>query len=63
MTPSAPHLHRPFIGVLFRCCNVYARAYRSPGGVVYEGRCPRCGRSVRATVGPGGVDQRFFQAG
>ena len=53
---------RPFIGVRFRCCCVYDRLYLKADGAAYEGRCPRCLRPVRAVVGPGGTDERFFEA-
>lgn len=51
---------RPFLRVLFRCCNVYQRVYRSASGDRYDARCPRCGRSMRFAVGEGGTDLRFF---
>lgn len=54
---------RPFVSVLFQCCNVYQRVYRSADETRYEGRCPRCGAAVRLRVGPGGTDARFFIAG
>jgi hypothetical protein len=59
---TATQTPRPFIGIHFRCCNVYQRIYRRSDGAAYEGRCPKCLRAVRATVGPGGVSQRFFNA-
>ncbi len=53
---------RPWLGVLFRCCNVYGRLYRNRSATAYEGGCPRCGVPVRAGIGPGGTSKRFFVA-
>lgn len=61
MCAGAPWPERPYIGVHFRCCNVYARIYRRVDAAVYEGRCPRCLRPLRVGVGSGGVEQRIFQ--
>ena len=54
---------RPWIAVTWKCCSVYSRIYRNRAGTCYEGRCPKCGKAVKARVGPGGTDNRFFQAG
>lgn len=54
---------RPFVGVKFNCCGVYARVYRDADGKAYSGRCPKCGARVRLRVGEGGTDARFFEAG
>jgi len=53
---------RPFIGVYFECCRVYARIYRQPNEKEYRGRCPSCLRAVRVRVGPEGTDARLFRA-
>lgn len=51
---------RPFISVLFACCNVYARVYRSPDATHYLAHCPKCAKSVRFAVGDEGTDSRSF---
>jgi hypothetical protein len=53
---------RPFLGVQFSCCRVYARVYINRDGSQYVGHCPRCARRVTFKVGPGGTDERFFTA-
>lgn len=54
---------RPWIAVTWKCCSVYSRVYRNREGTSYEGRCPKCAKPVKARVGPGGTDNRFFEAG
>ncbi len=53
---------RPYIGILFECCGVYARIYRQPDHMVYKGRCPKCLATVRARVSPDGSACRIFRA-
>lgn len=53
---------RPWLGIMFNCCHVYARIYKSPDGSRYVGRCPRCAAEVQAKVGIAGTNRRFFEA-
>lgn len=52
---------RPWLSLWFTCANTYTRAYRNAAGTGYEGRCPKCGKSIRFMIGPGGTNQRTFQ--
>lgn len=61
-SPGASPQARPYLSVLFACCNVYQRIYRSPDGNTYQGRCPRCAKTVRFAVGEGGTSARTFIA-
>ncbi len=64
--PAAPRdtapAGKPWLAIWFRCCHTYGRIYRNRAGTMYEGRCPRCGASVRALIGPSGTTQRIFEA-
>lgn len=51
---------RPHLRVLFACCNMYVRVYRSDRTNDYRSACPKCGNPVRFTVAPGGTDARDF---
>ncbi|MBN2526715.1 MAG: hypothetical protein JXR76_09995 [Deltaproteobacteria bacterium] len=51
---------KKFLGIMFECCNVYARIYKNKAGTAYVGHCPRCGRGIRIRVGKGGTSNRFF---
>ena len=49
--PATPRASpRPYLSVLFNCCRVYQRVYRSRDDASYAGRCQRCGRPVRFRV-------------
>ncbi len=54
-------MRRDFLGILFDCCGVYARVYKSADGRHYAGRCPRCTRPIRFQVGEGGSGRRFWR--
>jgi hypothetical protein len=60
LTAAPPRL---FIGVHFKCCNVYARIYRAAADAFYSGVCPKCAARVRAAVGADGTTARMFTAG
>ena len=53
---------RPYIGILFKCCQVYQRIYRHADGDRYVGYCPRCLSKVEVLVGEGGSSERMFSA-
>ncbi len=54
---------KSFIGVTFKCCNIYSRIYLNKEGTAYEGICPRCykKRVVVHVVEKGGITERFFE--
>ena len=54
---------RPYIGVMFKCCNVYGRAYLNLRKNAFTASCPRCLSPVRIGVSPDGSKSRFFSAG
>ncbi len=51
---------RKYLRVMFACCQVYSRVYQSRDGTHYDARCPKCSRSLKFNVGPGGTDERTF---
>lgn len=51
-----------FLGIYFKCCNVYARIYKNKDGTAYQGFCPKCGRMVHVPIGEQGTDARIFIA-
>ena len=55
---------KTYIGVTFKCCNVYSRIYLNKDGTAYEGTCPRCykKRVVIKVAERGGTTERFFEA-
>jgi len=57
-----PRNPRPFIGMHFKCCNVYTRIYLNNEGTAYVGFCPKCAKKAEIKVGPGGSNARFWSA-
>lgn len=62
LPPSTNGQNRRFVGMHFVCCDVYVRIYVNRDETAYEGRCPKCCRPVRISIGPGGTSSRFFKA-
>ena len=58
---SAGAIDRPWIGVQFECCALYARVYRRTDTHFYVVKCPKCGRKTTVRVDPGGVTSRLFR--
>lgn len=60
---SDKSLKKNFIGILFKCCEIYARIYINNLGDAYEGRCPGCLRYLTVRIDKeNGVNDRFFVA-
>lgn len=60
---TKPVEKRKFLGILFECCSVYSRVYRSEEQMFYEGRCPKCLRHLKVRVDPhSGARERFWRA-
>ena len=61
-TSDESRRNRPFLGVHFTCCGIYARIYLDSKRTRYVGYCPKCCRRIEFRVGPGGTNDRFFTA-
>ncbi|MBC7834742.1 MAG: hypothetical protein H7Y88_06535 [Phycisphaerales bacterium] len=59
--PAGSAADRAFLRLWFRCANQYARAAKASDGTCYLGRCPRCAKTIRFPIGPGGTSKRFFE--
>jgi hypothetical protein len=50
LNQSKAKSERPWKGVLFPCCGVYGRIYRSVASGLFEGNCPKCGQAAKASL-------------
>ena len=53
---------KPFIGMHFKCCNVYQRLYLNKAGTAFVGWCPKCAVKAEVKVSRDGAKTRFFTA-
>ncbi len=53
---------KSYLGIMFECCNVYARIYKNKAGTHYVGHCPKCMKSIKIKIGSSGSGDRFFRA-
>ncbi len=53
---------RPYLNVMFKCCNVYTRVYLNKDGTAFKGACPKCARPFTVQVAKGGSSSKFWEA-
>ena len=53
---------KKFLGIMFKCCNIYSRIYLNKPEDAYEGKCPKCQKLIKIKIGGSGTDNRFFNA-
>ena len=53
--------NQPFLGIMFKCCNVYSRIYLNNKKDAFVGWCPKCAKRATVKISPDGVDSRFFE--
>jgi len=56
-----PPARKPFVGIIYDCCNQYGRVYLNRKGDALEGRCPRCMKRVVLRISKDGTDDRFLR--
>ncbi|HOQ89903.1 MAG TPA: hypothetical protein PLO53_10600 [Candidatus Hydrogenedentes bacterium] len=57
-----PTSARPWLGIYFSCCRVYARIFLNPNRDTFTAHCPRCARPLRIRITPDGCTDRFWIA-
>jgi hypothetical protein len=62
MTDKSAGTRRPYLGIHFKCCNVYSRIYLNKKGTAFVGWCPKCAAKAEIKVSPHGSKARFFTA-
>ena len=53
---------KKFLGIQFLGCNTYGRLYPNKENTHFEGRCPRCGLTLRVKIDKNGLEDRFFRS-
>ena len=53
---------REFVGVHFKGCRVYVRAYLNRQKTAFVAFCPKCAGKMTIEVRSDGSESRFFQA-
>ena len=61
-TTGQPGGKKKFIGVHFLGCNTYARLYPNAENTHFQGRCHKCGLTMKVKIGSDGIDERFFRS-
>lgn len=59
--PEDQKTSKPFLGIMFKCCNVYSHIYLNKDKDAFVGWCPKCAKKVTIKISPDGVDSRFFE--
>ena len=59
---QSQHKSRLFLGIVFKCCNIYSRIHLNKKRTAFVGWCPKCGKPARVKVSPTGSKSRFFSA-
>ena len=57
---QSQHKSRLFLGIVFKCCNIYSRIHLNKKRTAFVGWCPKCAKPARVRVSPTGSKSRFF---
>ncbi len=53
---------KEFVGIYFKCCNVYSRIYINKKETAFTGWCPKCAKKVEIKISHTGSTEKFFEA-